>query len=98
MWHELEAKGFARTLTVVYAVPIRPGECRLFARFPFQFRSRWPRLLLGLRPRWLQHVANHTVLEDDQLFLHWQERALAGAGGIAAFEKACYLPTGSACK
>jgi len=95
MWHELEAKGFARILTVVYAVPIRPGECRLFARFPFQFRSRWPRLLLDLRPRWLQHVANHTVLEDDQLFLHWQERALADAGGSAAFEKACYLPTDS---
>ncbi len=23
-----------RTLTVVYATPIRKGECRLFARFP----------------------------------------------------------------
>ena len=40
MWHDLTAKGFGRILTVVYATPIRPGECRLFARFPFQFSSR----------------------------------------------------------
>ena len=53
MWHDLTAKGFARILTVVYAVPIRRGECRLFARFPFQFQSAVPRLLIGLRPRWL---------------------------------------------
>ena len=65
--------GFGRILTVVYATPIRPGECRLFARFPFQFRSRWPRLLLGLRPRWLQHLADHSVREDDQVFLHWPD-------------------------
>jgi phenylpropionate dioxygenase-like ring-hydroxylating dioxygenase large terminal subunit len=74
MWHDLTAQGFARFLTVVYATPIRPGECRLFARFPFQFRSRLPRLLLRARPVWLQHLGNHTVLEDDQVFLHWQER------------------------
>ena len=51
MWHDLDAKGFARILTVVYAVPIRRGQCRLFARFPFQFRSPLPRLLLSTRPR-----------------------------------------------
>ena len=93
MWHDLTARGFARLLTVVYATPIRPGECRLIARFPFQFASRWPRLLLGLRPRWLQHLANHTVLEDDQVFLHWQERALATSGGSERFEQACFLPS-----
>ena len=93
MWHDLTAKGFARFLTVVYATPIRPGECRLIARFPFQFASRWPRLLLGLRPRWLQHIGNHTVLEDDQVFLHWQERALAERGGSERFEQACFLPS-----
>jgi phenylpropionate dioxygenase-like ring-hydroxylating dioxygenase large terminal subunit len=93
MWHDLTARGFARLLTVVYATPIRRGECRLIARFPFQFQSRWPRLLLGLRPRWLQHIGNHTVLEDDQVFLHWQERCLAERGGSAAFERACFLPS-----
>jgi phenylpropionate dioxygenase-like ring-hydroxylating dioxygenase large terminal subunit len=93
MWHDLTAKGFARFLTVVYATPIRPGECRLIARFPFQFASRWPRLLLGLRPRWLQHIGNHAVLEDDQVFLHWQERVLAAQGGSERFEQACFLPS-----
>jgi phenylpropionate dioxygenase-like ring-hydroxylating dioxygenase large terminal subunit len=93
MWHDLNAKGFARFLTVVYATPIRPGECRLFARFPFQFQSRLPRLLVGLRPRWLQHIANHTVLEDDQVFLHWQERVLAERGGSAGFAQSCFLPS-----
>ena len=95
MWHDLTAKGFGRILTVVYATPIRPGECRIFARFPFQFSSPLPRLLVGLRPRWLQHMGNNTVLEDDQIFLHWQERALAARGGSDRFEQACYLPTGS---
>ena len=95
MWHDLTAKGFGRILTVVYATPIRPGDCRLFARFPFQFSSPLPKLLVGLRPRWLQHIANHTVLEDDQIFLHWQERALAARGGSQRFEQACYLPTGA---
>jgi phenylpropionate dioxygenase-like ring-hydroxylating dioxygenase large terminal subunit len=93
MWHDLTAQGFARFLTVVYATPIRPGECRLFARFPFQFRSVLPRLLLRARPVWLQHLGNHTVLEDDQVFLHWQERALAQRGGSGAFAQACFLPT-----
>ena len=93
MWHDLTAKGFARFLTVVYATPTRRGECRLFARFPFRFTSPIPRLLLSLRPTWLQHIANHTILEDDQVFLHGQERALAQRGGSAAFSKACFLPT-----
>ena len=93
MWHDLTAKDFGRILTVVYAVPIRRGECRLFARFPFQFQSAVPRLLIGLRPRWLQHIGNHKVLEDDQVFLHWQERVLESAGGSAASERAFFLPT-----
>ena len=44
-------------------------------RFPFRFNPP-SRLLIGLRPRWLQHIGNHKVLEDDQVFLHWQERVL----------------------
>ena len=95
MWHDLTARGFGRILTVVYAVPIRRGKCRLFARFPFQFQSGLPRLLIGLRPRWLQHIGNHKVLEDDQVFLHWQERTLEAAGGSAAAERAFFLPTAS---
>jgi phenylpropionate dioxygenase-like ring-hydroxylating dioxygenase large terminal subunit len=95
MWHDLTAKGFARILTVVYATPIRPGECRLFARFPFRFESALPARLLKLRPEWLQHLANHVVLEDDQAFLHWQERVLQQRGGSDTLVRSCYLATPS---
>ncbi|MEN9540772.1 MAG: hypothetical protein RLZZ459_863 [Cyanobacteriota bacterium] len=93
MWHDLTAPRFARILTVVYATPIRRGECRLFARFPFQFHSPWPARLLALRPRWLQHLGNHTVLEDDQIFLHWQERLLEQRGGSHGAIRSFHLPT-----
>jgi len=93
LWHDLTAKGFARILTVVYAVPIRRGECRLIARFPFRFESKLPSLLLRLRPLWLQHLGNHKVLEDDQVFLHWQERVLEDRGGSVAAPRAFFLAT-----
>ena len=93
MWHDLTARGFARILTVVYATPMRRGECRLIARFPFRFASPWPARLLRLRPQWLQHIGNHTVLEDDQLFLHWQERVLEQRGGSAEAIRSFHLPT-----
>ncbi len=93
MWHDLSARGFARILTVVYATPIRRGECRLFARFPFRFESPWPARLLRLRPEWLQHIANHVVLEDDQIFLHRQERVLEERGGSPAVSRAFHLAT-----
>ena len=95
MWHDLTAKGFARILTVVYATPIRKGECRLFARFPFRFESPWPARLLRLRPEWLQHINNHVVLEDDQIFLHRQERVLEQRGGSKDLPRSCYLATGA---
>ncbi|MFM7361859.1 MAG: Rieske 2Fe-2S domain-containing protein [Cyanobium sp.] len=95
MFHDLTARNFARILTVVYATPIRRGECRLFARFPFQFRSPLPRLLLRFRPVWLQHIGNHKVLEDDQIFLHWQERQLERRGRSGAATRAFHLATSS---
>jgi phenylpropionate dioxygenase-like ring-hydroxylating dioxygenase large terminal subunit len=93
MWHDLTSKQFGRTLTVVYATPIRKGECRVFARFPFQFASKLPSLFIKLMPRWYSHIGQNAVLEDDQIFLHHQERYLEEAGGSANFAKACYLPT-----
>ena len=93
MWHDLTAKGFARILTVVYATPIHRGACRLFARFPFQFDSPLPGRLLRLRPEWLQHLGNHTVLEDDQVFLHWQERVLEERGGSPQANRSFHLAT-----
>jgi phenylpropionate dioxygenase-like ring-hydroxylating dioxygenase large terminal subunit len=93
MSHDLTSKQFGRTLTVVYAVPIRKGECRLFARFPFQFSSPWPGRFMGLTPQWYSHISQNAILEDDQIFLHHQERYLEAAGGSDRLSKAFFLPT-----
>jgi phenylpropionate dioxygenase-like ring-hydroxylating dioxygenase large terminal subunit len=97
MWHDLTAQGIGRILTVVYVTPVRRGECRLFARFPlrFNFNASWPGLLLRLSPEWLQHIGNNKVLEDDQVFLHWQERAVERRGGLAATNRSFHLATGA---
>ncbi|MEM8504325.1 MAG: Rieske 2Fe-2S domain-containing protein [Cyanobacteria bacterium P01_D01_bin.1] len=92
MYHDLTSKQFGRTLTVVYATPIRKGECRVFARFPFKFSSKLPGLFIGLTPRWYSHIGNNRVLEDDQIFLHIQER-LMEKGSDASYAQTCYLPT-----
>ncbi|MGK7889351.1 MAG: Rieske 2Fe-2S domain-containing protein [Leptolyngbyaceae cyanobacterium] len=92
MYHDLTSKQFGRTMTVVYATPIRKGECRLFARFPFKFSSKIPALFIKLTPRWYSHIGNNGVLEDDQIFLHLQERALAQVSD-RPYAQACYLPT-----
>ncbi|MEA5572439.1 Rieske 2Fe-2S domain-containing protein [Calothrix sp. UHCC 0171] len=93
MWHDITSKQFGRTLTVVYATPIRKGECRLFARFPFKFASPFPKLVFKITPRWYSHIGQNSVLEDDQIFLHFQERYLQGLGGSENYAKAFYLPT-----
>ena len=90
MWHDLTSKQFGRTMTVVYATPIRKGECRLFARFPFKFASKLPGFFIKLTPRWYSHIGQNGVLEDDQIFLHYQERYLDAKGGSANFSKAFY--------
>lgn len=93
MWHDLTSQQFGRTLTVVYATPISKGKCRLFARFPFKFSSKLPGLFIKLTPRWYSHLGQNRVLEDDQIFLHYQERYLEAAGGSPNYNKAFYLPT-----
>ena len=93
MWHDLTSKQFGRTLTVVYATPIRKGFCRIFARFPFKFSSKLPGRIMKLTPRWYSHIGQNGVLEDDQIFLHYQERYFEQAGGSHNFAKAFYLPT-----
>ncbi len=93
VWHDLTSKQFGRTLTVVYATPISKGKCRLFARFPFKFSAPLPRFLIGMTPSWYSHINQNEVLEDDQIFLHHQERYLAELGGIEKYNQAFYLPT-----
>ena len=95
MWHDLTSKQFGRTLTVVYATPTRKGECRLFAIFPFKFSSKIPAFFIKLTPRWYSHTNQNAILEDDQIFLHLQERYLEAQGGSSNFAKAFYLPTGA---
>ncbi|MEM8614048.1 MAG: Rieske 2Fe-2S domain-containing protein, partial [Cyanobacteria bacterium P01_H01_bin.105] len=92
MYHDLTSKQFGRTLTVVYATPMRKGECRLFARFPFKFSSKLPSFFIKLTPRWYSHVGNNRVLEDDQIFLHIQERLLEKESH-RPYAQSCYLPT-----
>lgn len=93
MWHDLTSQQFGRTLTVVYATPISKGRCRLFARFPFKFPSKIPAFALKNTPRWFSHMGQNAILEDDQIFLHFQERYLAAAGGSDRVDQAFYLPT-----
>ncbi len=90
MWHDLTSKQFGRTLTVVYVTPISKGKCRIFARFPFQFNSKIPEFFIKLTPRWYSHINQNRILEDDQIFLHYQERFLDKLG---ANVQAFYLPT-----
>ena len=93
MWHELTSQQLGETITVIYATPTRKGECRLFARFPFKFASKLPAFLIGATPKWYSHINNNAILEDDQIFLHYQERYLAQSGGSEDFSQVFYLPT-----
>ena len=93
MWHELTSKQLGETITVVYATPTRKGECRIFARFPFKFASKIPAFFIKATPEWYSHINNNAILEDDQIFLHYQERYLAQNGGSNNFSQAFYLPT-----
>jgi phenylpropionate dioxygenase-like ring-hydroxylating dioxygenase large terminal subunit len=93
MWHALTSKQFGETHTVVYATPTRKGECRVFARFPFKFASKLPAFFIGITPKWYSHINNNAILEDDQIFLHYQERYLEQNGGSNNFSQAFYLPT-----
>jgi phenylpropionate dioxygenase-like ring-hydroxylating dioxygenase large terminal subunit len=93
MWHELKSKQLGETITVVYATPTRKGECRIFARFPFKFASKIPAFFIGATPQWYSHINNNAILEDDQIFLHHQERYLATSGGSQNFSQTFYLPT-----
>lgn len=95
MWHDLTSDKIGRTMTVVYATPISKGKCRIFALFPFQFASKVPEFFIKLTPQWYSHLNQNTILEDDQIFLHYQERYLEELGGSEKFNQAFYLPTKS---
>lgn len=93
MWHDIGESPFGQVMTVVYATPITKGKCRALIRLPFRFKSAIPRLVFKVTPRWYSHLNQMGILEDDQIFLHLQERAIANTD--KSYSKACYLPTGS---
>jgi phenylpropionate dioxygenase-like ring-hydroxylating dioxygenase large terminal subunit len=93
MWHALTSKQLGETITVVYATPTRKGECRVFARFPFKFASKITAFFIQATPQWYSHTNNNAILEDDQIFLHYQERYLEQSGGSQNFSQTFYLPT-----
>ena len=66
---------------VVYAVPQGTGRCRLFVRVVFQVSAMsapmsWIFNVAFRLPQWYTHLSNHRILEDDNIFLHKQERTL----------------------
>ncbi|MGK7928102.1 MAG: Rieske 2Fe-2S domain-containing protein [Spirulina sp.] len=93
MWNDIAESPFGQVMTVVYATPIEKGKCRALVRLPFRFKSAFPRLVFKVTPRWYSHLNQMSILEDDQIFLHLQERELANSGESHA--RAFYLPTRS---
>ncbi|MDB9313754.1 Rieske 2Fe-2S domain-containing protein [Spirulina sp. CS-785/01] len=93
MWHDIEESPFGQVMTVVYATPIDKGKSRALIRLPFRFKSPFPRFAFKLTPRWYAHLNQMGILEDDQIFLHLQERAIADSP--QSYAKTCYLPTRS---
>lgn len=93
MWHDIADSPFGQVMTVVYATPIEKGKCRTLVRLPFRFKSVFPRFIFKVTPRWYSHLNQMSILEDDQIFLHLQEREFAHTG--ESYSRACYLPTRS---
>ncbi|EFJ51773.1 hypothetical protein VOLCADRAFT_87282 [Volvox carteri f. nagariensis] len=93
MRNRLDAKGFS-AMTVVYAVPMRPGKCRLINRNILRFNNPIPQLVFSSLPDWWSHVSSHVLLEDDQIFLHLGEEELARrrAAGLT-HSQVCYMPS-----
>ncbi len=96
MRHTIDAfstRGFAN-VTAVYGTPTAPGRCRLFVRQPFRFKNKVVRALFALAPTFLAHLGNLNVLDDDNIFLHWQEREAARRGlGARPAGQVFFMPT-----
>ncbi|GLI64211.1 hypothetical protein VaNZ11_007404, partial [Volvox africanus] len=93
MRNRLDSKAFS-AMTVVYAVPMRPGRCRLINRNIFQFNNPLPQFLISSVPGWWNHISSHLLLEDDQIFLHLGEQEIARrrAEGVS-HSQVCYMPS-----
>ena len=65
------------------------------ARFPFIFKAALPRVVFKLVPRWWSHLNQNAILEDDQIFLHKQERLIEIERDVGkkSYAQACDMPT-----
>jgi len=93
--------GSYRDWNVVYATPARPGRCRIFVRVVFEVSKIPLPLQLVFQfafspeiPAFFTHLSNHRVLEDDNIFLHYQGRTLAPGGvQVPNWRERIYVPT-----
>jgi len=57
------------------------GRCRVFVRVVFQVSAMpppmsWLFAVVFRMPAWVSHLSNHKILEDDNIFLHHQDKTL----------------------
>ena len=69
----------------LYAVPLGEGRCRVLVRRYGNFFSR----LFRLKPRWLEHLRQNKLLEEDLPFIVEQQAYIEQTGKIL---KEIYLP------
>ncbi|CAK8985602.1 unnamed protein product [Durusdinium trenchii] len=103
VWSLTDRKDSYRDWNIVYAAPICPGRSRIFVRVVFEV----PKVPMPLRqifqvvfspslPPWVTHLLNHNVLEDDNVFLHYQGETMAPDGKQdAKWQERFYTPTSS---
>lgn len=64
------------TAFVLYAVPLAPGRSRILARRLGNFYDR----MFKLKPRWLEHLRQNKVFEEDLYFIQAQEAYINQSG------------------
>ncbi|CAE7309573.1 PAO [Symbiodinium natans] len=90
-----------RDWNIVYVTPARPGCCRIFVRVVFEVSKIAPPLRFVFEyafspalPAFFTHLSNHKVLEDDNIFLHFQGETLAPEGiQDGSWRDRLYMPT-----
>lgn len=69
-------------------VPVTPTTSRLFfaTRTADDLLPPFAKFIMGLKPRWMDHLTRNAVLDGDALFLHRQSQdLLSGAPPVACF-------------
>lgn len=73
------------TAFIFYAIPLAPGRSRVLVRRLGNFYDR----MFKLKPRWLEHLRQNKVLEEDLYFIQAQEAYINQSGETI---KEAYLP------